>query len=86
MQKIKDKRIKIRVRHLLTIFNIPFVKFIFMIVFHNVLDLLSLSFYLLSFNFSEVFELNLLIRYYIRMTFHAEIASLLIYILNIGTG
>jgi hypothetical protein len=49
MQKIKDKSKKIKVSHLQTIFNIIFVKLIFMIVFHNVLNLLSLSFYLLSF-------------------------------------
>ena len=40
---------KIKVRHLQTIFNIFFVKSIFMIIFHNVLNLLSLTFYLLSF-------------------------------------
>lgn len=41
MQKIKDKSKKMKVRHLQTIFNILFVKLIFMLVFHNVLSLLS---------------------------------------------
>jgi len=56
MQKIKDKSKKIKVRHLQTIFNIFFVKLIFMLVFHNVLNPLSLALaaepaeaYLLSF-------------------------------------
>jgi len=70
MQKIKDKSRseaktqseawgkKIKVRHLQTIFNIFFVKSIFMIIFHNVLNLLSLTFNLLSFVFFKVYELN----------------------------
>jgi hypothetical protein len=41
MQKIKDKSKKIKVSHLQTIFNIFFVKLIFMLVFHNILNLLS---------------------------------------------
>ena len=49
MQKIKDKSKKIKVRHLQTIFNFFFVKLIFMLVFHNILNLLSLDFCLLSF-------------------------------------
>jgi hypothetical protein len=60
MQKIKDKSKKlkssrnpasagIKVHLLQIIFNIPFEKFIFMIVLHNILNLLSLSFYPLSF-------------------------------------
>jgi hypothetical protein len=44
MQKIKDKSKKINVRYLQTIFNFVFVKLIFMMVFHNILNLLSLAF------------------------------------------
>jgi len=39
---------KIKVSHLRTIFIIFFLKLIFLIIFHNVLILLSLTFYLLS--------------------------------------
>jgi len=48
MQKIKDKSKKIKVRHLQTTFNIFFCKVDFYDFFHNVLNLLSLTFYLLS--------------------------------------
>jgi hypothetical protein len=46
MQKIKDKCKKIKVNLLKTNFKIFSVKMIFMIVFHNILNLLSLAFYL----------------------------------------
>ena len=54
MQKIKDKSKKIKVNQLQTNFKIYYVKLIFMIAFHNVLNLPdsyreSLSFNLLSF-------------------------------------
>ena len=54
MQKIKDKSKKIKVNQLQTNINIFYVKLIFTITFHNVLNLPdsyreSLSFYLLSF-------------------------------------
>ena len=49
MQKIKDKSNKIKVNQLQTNFEIYSVKLILMITYHNVLNLLSCDFCLLSF-------------------------------------
>jgi len=49
MQKIKDKIKKIESQAIANFSQSFSVKLIFIIVFHNVLNLLSLTFYLLSF-------------------------------------